>query len=383
VNRKAFLIFSLMLIVLSLEPFTLYAADLPPCSERPHILYEPWVDGRLFCFELVIHDASVGALGFAALAVGDDGTLYAARPLAGEIYVFDDGDGDLLPDSPRLYASGLEHPNALTWHDGALYVTGGSAIYRVEDGEAEVVLEDVPSGGGFWNGGLIVEADGSFVVATGAPCGSCDEQEEGRGEVLRLTPDDGRDVLATGLRSPGDLAAYRGGLWVGESAPEHSPPLSDAIYLVREGADYGFPHCLSGEAEDGATCREEAVPNFTLPLGSQPRGLAAYRGDAIPALQDSLLVVLYGNRGGELVGYQLLALWLDAQGNVEKTYAVIPNADQDTQGAGYVRFDNAALNLRGSGFYPRRPLDVAVSREGWVYVSVTDGWILALRGNVH
>lgn len=382
-NRKAFLIFFLMLAAWSPKPFALYAADLPPCSERPHLLYEPWVDGRLFCLELVIHDRGVGALGFAALAVGGDGTLYAARPLAGEIYAFDDSDGDRLPDRPRLYASGLERPNALTWHDGALYVGGGSRVYRIEGGEVEVIMSDVPSGGGFWNGGLIVEPDGGFVVATGAPCDACMAQEEGRGEVLRLTPDGSRETLATGLRSPADLAVYRGDLWVADSAPDHTSALFDTLYRLQAGADYGFPRCLREDEGRDALCWDDPAPTLALPAGSQPRGLAAYRGDAIPAFEDALLVALYGNREGELVGYQLAAYWFDAQGNVERTYPIMPNADQDTEFAGYVRFDNEALNLRGSGFYPRRPLDVAVSPEGWVYISVTDGWILALRGYDH
>jgi glucose/arabinose dehydrogenase len=381
VYRKAFLIFCLLMAGLSIHPLALYAADLPPCSERPHILFEPWVDGRLFCLELVINDPSVGALGFAALAVGDDGTLYAARPLTGEVYALDDSDGDRLPDSPRLYASGLERPNALTWHDGALYVAGGASIYRINDGAVAVLVDNVPSGSGFWNGGLIVEEDGSLIVATGAPCSSCTEQVNGRGGVLRLMPDGTREVLATGLRSPGDLAEYRNGLWVLDAAPEHAPELMDEINLIRPGADYGFPRCLQSDNASSTTCWDEAAPAVALPPGSQPRGLAAYRGDAISALEGALLVTLYGNRGGQLAGYQLLAVWLTGEGQSEQTYEVMPNGILDTERVGYAQFNNESLNLRGSGFYPRRPLDVAVSPEGWVYISVTDGWILALRGH--
>ena len=37
------------------------------------------------------------------------------------------------------------------------------------------------------------------------------------------------------------------------------------------------------------------------------------------------------------------------------------------------------MNYRGSGFFPQRPLDVAVTEQGWVYISVGGGRILALR----
>ncbi len=352
----------------------LYAAALPPCAERPHLLYEPWIDGRLLCMELVIRDPSVGTLGFTGLAVGDDGILYAARPLAGEIYAFDDSDGDQLPDTPRLYAHGMERPNSLIWHDGALYVSGESTIYRIEDGVVETLIADVPSGGGFWNAGLLIEPDGSIILATGAPCDHCDERREGRGAVLRYSGEGQFDVLATGLRSPGDLVAYRDAIWVNDSAPAGAQNLQDGLRRVEPGVDFGFPRCLA----DAAGCAVEDLRAIAFDPQSRPLGMAAYRGDAIPALEGALLVVLHGNRGAELVGYQLLALWTDDDGSLVRSYPLMPNGDLNA--ATGARFENAELNLRGSGFYPRRPLDVAVSPEGWVYLSITDGWILALRG---
>jgi len=37
------------------------------------------------------------------------------------------------------------------------------------------------------------------------------------------------------------------------------------------------------------------------------------------------------------------------------------------------------MNYRGSGFFPQRPLDVAVSERGWVYISISGGRIIAMR----
>jgi glucose/arabinose dehydrogenase len=368
-NRKAFLISLGVMVILHITP--LYAQRLVPCADRPHILDQPWVDGRLMCLEQVVRDPSAGVLGYAALAVADDGTLYGARPIMGEIYAFDDSDGDLLPDQPRLYASGLTQPNALAWHDGALYASGGGNIYRILDGEVETLVSNVPSGGGFWGGGLIVEEDGGLIVATGAPCEDCRERDAGRGAVLRFLPGESAyTTLATGLRTPGDLAMYRGALWTSDSAVVGSEE-SDELNRISEGADFGYPPCVDA-------CTSRQPPNYTFPAQSMALGMAAYRGDAIPELEGALLVALHGNRGGTLVGYQIVALWFDAAGNFERAYDVMPNEDMNAGWVGY-RFENAGLNYRGSGFLPHRPLDVAVSREGWVYISTTDGWILALR----
>ena len=45
------------------------------------------------------------------------------------------------------------------------------------------------------------------------------------------------------------------------------------------------------------------------------------------------------------------------------------------------QFSMQQSNYRTSGFWPRRPLDVAVDVRGWVYISAGDGLIIALRPN--
>lgn len=381
-NRKGLWLAFLILGNFWLSSLSLYAQALPPCSERPAVLYEPWVDGRLLCLELVIHQPDAGTLGFTALAIGEDGTLYATRPVTGEIYAFEDTNGDRLPDTARLFASGLDHPSGLAWHDGALYVVGGSMITRLADGQAQVVINSVPKGGGFWASAITFGISGELYIATGAVCDACDQTEVGRGAVLRYDEDGVMQMFAAGLRAPGDLVVYQGSLWTNDSvslrAGEAAMP--DVINRVIEGADFGYPRCsdgLSGTSHPN-NCREITPPAYALPVHSYPMGMAAYRGNALPFLEGALLVALHGSRGGYLTGYQVQALWFDDAGRFLRSYALIPNSDINFDTFGF-RFENDALNLRGSGFYPRRPLDVAVSPEGWVYISVTDGWILALR----
>lgn len=364
-----------LLIVLAVMPAQ---AQLLPCGERPTYSLALWVDPFHACLETVIDDPGAGDLAFTALAVADDGTLYAARPLTGEVFAFDDTNGDALPDTPRVIANGLTLPNALAWHDGALYIAGRMHVYRWSDGMLTTLIDDLPVSI-FGSVGLVIGGDNLLYVATGAPCDLCEVDDPAQGAVLRYDLDGGaREIIATGLRQPGDLVVYHGLLWTGDTGWDALKGMGqiDEIDLVTPGADFGFPICAGNEAR--LPCPDEVtMPAYTFPAHSSPLGMAAYRGDAIPILQDTLLVALSGNRNDPVIaGFIVTALRFDAQGQFVERYDLMPNGDRL---AGDVRYTTDQLNYRNSGFFPRRPLDLAVSPEGWVYVSVSGGRILALR----
>jgi glucose/arabinose dehydrogenase len=186
--------------------------NLSPCGERPTYLSNPWVDGTRFCLESIIHDESAGELGFTSLAAAPDGTLYAARPLQGQILAITDSDDDGLPDSSRIVAENLTLPNGLAYHDGALYISGGVHIYKLIDEKIETLVDDLPSGGGFWTGGIAIGDDERLYVATGAPCDACQPDDPMRGAILSYALDGSdRQIVAEGLRQPVGLAFRAGG----------------------------------------------------------------------------------------------------------------------------------------------------------------------------
>lgn len=362
----------------------LNAQELLPCFEREHFRDDPWTDGAKWCLEEVINDPSHGALGFTALAVASDGTLYAARPLYGEIYAFSDElDDDLLPDTPHLVASGLTLPNGLAWHDGALYISGGANLYRLRDGELETLVDDLPSGEGFWTGDLTIGPDERLYVATGAPCDACAPDDPMRGAILSFDLDGGnRQLVATGLRQPFGLAFFGGDLWTVDTARDglDDAPMLDELNRVRWGAHFGWPFCVGSDntpdLEGEFDCADAMPPALVFPTHSTPTGLAAYTSDALPQLQDTLLVVLSGsNNEAHMEGYALASVRFDADGNPSGYDLIIPGQPDDADQT----FSLQQLNYRGSGIWPRHPLDVAVSPQGWVYLSRGDGLIFALR----
>lgn len=357
---------------------------LEPCGERPTYLSNPWVDGTRFCLESVIHDESAGELGFAALAAAPDGTLYAARPLQGQVLAITDSDNDGLPDADRIVAEDLTLPNGLAYHDGALYISGGAHIYRIIDEETEIIADDLPSGVGFWTGGLAIGTDERLYVAIGAPCDACQPDDFARGTILSYALDGSdRQIVAEGLRQPVGLAFHDGGLWTVDSARDglFASPDLDELNRVTQGAHFGWPYCVGDNQPDlfpgEFECDTAAPPSMTFPTASQPTALAGYRGDALPTLVGSLLVVLYGSYNQvDLRGYAIAAVQFDESGNPAGYDVIIP---QESDTRAFVGYTLKEMSYRTSGFWPRRPLGIAVSREGWVYVSVGGGQIWALR----
>ena len=353
-----------------------------PCYWRPTSLDKPWIGPELPCLEEVVPAGVDGELAYTSLAAGPDGTLYAARPLAGEVWALTDSDGDDLPETPRLWADGLTLPNALfaDWQSGDLYVAGGPNIYRIlPNGDVTVLVDDLPAGPGYWTGGLTIgELEGGeprLFVGTGAACDSCETGETGRGAVwsFRLDGSDGR-IEATGFRQPSDLTFANGAVWALDSAPasRFDTPNLDEVNRLVTGGDYGFPQCVGADASPA--CADTLAPTAVLPTGSTPLGLSGYPFETLPVFTDSLLVALAGSSGQfDLRGYALAQIQPD-------TGEVVVRIPQPADAGGPVDFARVQdLNYRTVGFYPERPYDVAVSQQGWVYISLSNGRILAIR----
>ena len=361
------------------------AQTLPPCFERPHFIDPPWVNGVLYCLEEVAVDGSGEELAYTALTTAPDGTLYVAQPLAGRVLAMDDSNGDLLPDRSRIAAENLTLPNGLAYTNDALYIAGGQHIYRLAAGaaQAEILVDDLPVDPGGWAGDLVVGPDDRLYVSLGGVCDYC--VPEHSVSILSFALDGtGRRVEASGLRQGAGLAFGHGSLWVTDSARSglmETPDL-DELNRITTGDHFGWPYCFGAAnqpdtlAED-FDCSTATAPAYTLPTGSTPTGLAFYDSSTLPELEGALLVVLNGSRNRvDLRGYVLAAVAFDDSGRPAGSEILIPYQTDIYQNT---LFDVVEMNYRGSGFWPHRPLDVTVSPEGWVYLSVSGGRIMVLR----
>jgi glucose/arabinose dehydrogenase len=373
-------------VVVSTGDLILSVQELPPCPDRVHSINQPWVDGSLYCLEEAVPNSGTGELSITALAASPDGTLYATRPLSGEVLALTDTDNDGLPDTPRVVASGLTLPNGLTYYQGALYISGGSHVYRLVSGTLEILVDDLPSGEGFWTGGLTIGPDERLYVATGAPCDFCGPNDAERGAILSFALDGSdRRIIATGLRQPSDLAFIHETLWTADTARDglfDSPDL-DELNRVTPGAHFGFPYCIGHDNQPDLItadfdCANAVAPALAFPTHSTPLGMAAYTSDTFPWLTGKLLVVLGGSYNeGTVRGYSVVTVSFDEGGTPVSYDHLIPNIEGAAND--YPYFTEQEVHYNGPGFWPHRPFDVAVSAEGWVYISVAGGRILALR----
>jgi glucose/arabinose dehydrogenase len=354
-------------------------ATVTPCGQRPGFLTQPWYEVGVICLQEAFNDPSLGELAFTALASAPDGTLYAARPLTGEVIALSDVNGDGVFDATKVVMDGLTLPNGLNYADGALYIAGGSHVYRLRDDKLDTLVDDLPSGSGFWTGGIAVGADGRLYVTTGASCDFCVQDNPARGAVLSFAADGSdRQIVATGLRQPADLAFQNNDLWVVDSARSglFDTPDLDELDKVTTHANFGFPYCVGPQNTPdlpGFDCSMATAPSVAFPTASTPTGIAAYRGDADPVLEGKLLVVLSGSSNNlELRGYRIVVVD-PATGTYSSFMPIRPDNNP------FTITSPEAMNYGGSGFFPQRPLDVAVSEQGWIYISVGGGRILVLR----
>ena len=369
--------------------------SLPDCTSRPTVISdELFVDNIRWCPESIVHQPDLEPLSFTALEVAPDGTLYATRPISGKVMIIRDSDDDGLPDAMETFAEGLTLPNGLAYHDGYLYVAGGASINRISaTGAVETLADDLPSGTGFATGGIAVGEDDRLYVAMGAPCSFCEFEDRERGAILSMNLDGSdRQLVADGFRRPADLAFFRGQLWTLDSAPRQSQRNAlDELNRVQSGGWYGFPYCLGAEttgiASQARSCQESIAPVMQFGSGAVPSSLAAYPHDVLPGTQDTLIVVLRGEASQiDLVGYKVIMITFDEADQPLGATVLIPFRFQFGRQA-YLPYRDQGLywetfihiNELGFGFYPQHPLAVAVSPQGWIYISITGGRIIALR----
>ena len=363
----------------------------------------PYHDISSTCVELVWEDIpapeAVPALG--GLAFAPDGTLYMARTALGEVWSLRDADGDRFMDAPVRVTENLGLPVALTWHDDALYVLTVEGVIRLDDpgadgafGARAVIVPDLGVESGFWPGNLAFGPDGRLYVSVGANCRDCvGVAKIVPGEVRSYAPDGtDRRVEATGLRNPADFAWHpiSGQVWVVDGARVIDPAANDGppdelMRVWESGMDFGFPACVGmGDADpvlgadDPAACADTFGPEFVFPYQSNPSGIAFALDTPYPDWYQGLIVAFRGSWNlPEPAGYAL---------------GVVPFADDHPSGAlqliapAFIPGQELATlpeySLTGRGLYPNRPVDVVVSPDGWLYLSLEQGQILRFRPRI-
>lgn len=306
---------------------------------------------------------------------GPDGKLYVAERGANRIVTLEDKDGDGRSDSQQVFADELNNPHSIVFYEGAWYVGVPTGVIRLTDQDGDGVsdervtlIDNYPTSG---HNTRTVEflPDGRMVVSVGSSCNVCDEQDSRRAAVLAYGNEnaEGEHLFASGLRNAVGLTLHpsTGELWATNNGRDlmgdDIPP--DTVYLVREGADYGWPRCHGGTIADPdygyeGACKEVEAPIVEMQAHSAPLGLVFYEGDAFPEpYRDDLFIAFHGSwNRSVLTGYKIVRL------PFEGTNAGSEVVDFAT---GWLEGDLKTVT--------GRPVGLAVGPDGALYISDDTG----------
>lgn len=303
------------------------------------------------------------------------GRLFVAERGADQVVILIDEDGDGVADTKRIFAADLNSPHSLVFRSGAWYVGLPNGIVRLidQDGddlvdERTTLIDDYPTRG---HNTRTVEflPDGRMLVSVGSSCNVCEEDDPRRASVLIYESGEGggERIFASGLRNAVGLSIHpqTGQLWATNNGRDlmgdDLPP--DNIYLIHEGANYGWPSCHSGVIEDPrfgtpGACEDVVQPVVDLQAHSAPLGLVFYTGDTFPEeYRGDLFVAYHGSWNRSIpTGYKVVRLPFDGT----------------EAGAAVVDFATGWLE-EGNEKVTGRPVGLAVGHDGALYISDDEG----------
>lgn len=305
-----------------------------------------------------------------SLALGPDGTVYVSSRRAGNVYALPDRNHDGRADEVIVLASGLNGPNGVDVHDGALYVAENHRIVRFPDIERrlrappkpEVVYDKLPTethhGWRFARFG----PDGKLYVGIGAPCNVCRRDPDRFALIERMNADgSGLEVYARGIRnSVGfDWQPQTRALWFTDNGRDmlgdNAPP-DELNRAPHAGLDFGFPFCHGGDISDPEFGKQRRCAEFTAPAvklapHAAALGMRFYTGTQFPArYRNGIFIAEHGSwNRTDPIGYRI---------------AFVPFVNGEPTG-----YEVFARGWRQTGEAWGRPVDVLVMPDGALLVS--------------
>ena len=251
--------------------------------------------------------ASVFAGGFVAprwLAVAPNGDVFVADSAAGEVVVLPAPQRLGRGESREIFASHLNLPFGIAFHDDHVYVASTNEVLRFRYdpktskrlSDAEHIL-DLPGLGyhQHWTRSLAFSLDGKrLFVSVGSRSNVSIESDRRRATILVADPEGkNMQIYASGLRNAVGIAVnpQSGDLWatvnerddIGDDVP------SDYFTHVIEGGFYGWPYSyIGGHVDNRVAPRPDLVakaivPDVLLEAHVAPLQFAFYEAQQFPS----------------------------------------------------------------------------------------------------
>ncbi len=306
-----------------------------------------------------------------SMTVSDAGIVYVGSHKAGKIYALVDDNRDGVAERVVTVAEGLQNPIGVTILNGALYVAETSRILRFDAIDKtyaarpayKVVKDDLPKD--TWHGGKYIKAgpDGKIYVPVGAPCNTCDKENEIYSKLWRMNPDGSAwEEFARGIRNTVGFAWHpqTRQLWFTDNGPDEmgeNTPSCELNVAPKAGLHFGFPYCHGGVIPDpkfgnANSCEQYVPPVAQLGPHVAPLGMAFYTGTQFPqAYRNQAFIAEHGSWNREnKIGYQVSLVTLYGNKAVSKTSFI----------EGFLQRDDKVIG---------RPVDLAVMADGALLIS--------------
>jgi glucose/arabinose dehydrogenase len=221
--------------------------------------------------------------GARSLALSSQGTLFVGSRDAGKVYAITNGGGH-QGQALLVVAEGLDTPNGVALHHGALYVAEKKRILRFDAIEQHlqrppapvVVTDELPEQSEHEWKFIGIGPDEKLYVPIGAPCNICAEKDERFATIARMSLDgSGFELVARGVRnSVGfDWHPKTHALWFTENGRDRlgdDTPPDELNRVSKPGQHFGFPYCHGQGIVDPDYGKERGCGG-TLALGRQSR----------------------------------------------------------------------------------------------------------------
>ncbi|HEV8657195.1 MAG TPA: sorbosone dehydrogenase family protein [Thermoanaerobaculia bacterium] len=307
-----------------------------------------------------------------------NGDIFVAEPGGGKITILRGG----RPDQRVTFASGLNEPFGLAFHENWLYIANVDGLVRTryESGQTAIAgkpehIAELPPGGHATRN-IVFNRDGTKIyIAVGSRSNVNDETSTPmRAAITEMNPDgSGARIFASGLRNPVGLAwnPTTGSLWtaVNERDGLGDDLVPDYVTDVRAGAFYGWPFSYLGKnidprrkGEHPELVAKAIVPSLLLQAHYAALGIAFYDGKMFPAqYRGGLFVANHGSwNRTQRTGYNVV---------------FVPFRDGRPAG-GYDDFVVGWMTDSDSRFVWGRPVGLLVMRDGSLLVSDDGGGVI-------